>query len=268
MPRKSKNSRKTKSRPQQSRSLRPPVIPGNTTLVQRLRFTPSSNLTNYPVSPINMMQALGILATSSSLGYALFGSFRVLEVEMWTCQIPTSGSPLATCAVSFPLGSSFQSNKEFSDSSLSSAVPAHLRVRPPGNEYAAFWQTYTSTAFMAFSCTQNSIIDVVFECVIRDGTASIPSSISLLSATAGSVYYAALDGIGGVIIPVSRATIWAPSPFTHFPSESTHIPDSTSYRFSIPGPEPVVLTIPRWLCSLWTPVNSCLFILNKNVVGL
>jgi hypothetical protein len=184
------------------------MIPGNTTLTQRLRFTPTSNLSNYPVSGTNMLQSLGILATSSSLGYALFGSFRIKEVEMWTCQIPTSGSPLATCAVSFPLGSTFASNKEFSDSSLSSAIPAHIRVKPPGDEYAAFWQTYSSsTAFMAFSCTQNTIIDIVFECVLRDGSASVPSSSALISATVGAIYYGPLDGLGGVILPVSRATI-------------------------------------------------------------
>lgn len=188
--------------------MHPPAIQGNTFVTQRLRFTPSSNLTNYPVSGDEMLQALGIMASSSTVAYALFGSFRVKEIEMWCCQIPTAGSPLATCAVSFPLGSTFQSNREYSDSSLSSASPAHLRVRPPGQEYASFWQTYTSTtAFMAFSCTQNTIIDILFECVLRDGTANVPSTVAVTAATTGAIYYEPLDGHGGVILPVSRTTI-------------------------------------------------------------
>ncbi len=185
----------------------PPQIPGNTFITQRLRYTPSSNLTNYPVSGINILQSLGIMASSSSVGYALFGSYRIKEIEMWTCQIPTSGSPLATCAVSFPIGTTFQSGREFSDSSLSSASPAHIRVRPPQDEYGAFWNTYSANGYVAFSCTQNTIIDIVFECVLRDGSASVPASTALIGATTGAIYYGPLDGVGGVISPVSRVSI-------------------------------------------------------------
>jgi len=200
-----KQSRKRSS--QVPRIVHPPVIAGNTYLIQKMRYSPSSTLSNYPVSGINILQSLGIMAVSSSVGYAVFGSFRIKEIEMWTCQIPTSGSPLATCSVSFPLGTSFQSNREFTDSSLSSSFPAHIRVRPPGSEYAAFWQTYLSFAYVAFSCTQNTIIDVTFECVLRDGSANIPATSALIGATAGAIYYSPLDGIGGNIAPVARASI-------------------------------------------------------------
>jgi len=187
--------------------MHPPRINGNTYLRQKLRFTPSASLTNYPISPQNIMESLGIIATSATIGYCIFGSFRIKEIEMWCAQTNTAGAVLATCAVSFPLGTSFQSNREFSDSSMSPAYPAHIRVRPPGNEYAAFWQTHTGNGYFAFSCTQNTIIDIDVECVLRDGTSNIPSTIALVAATTGAVYYQPLDGTGGVILPVSRTKI-------------------------------------------------------------
>jgi len=183
------------------------MINGNTVVTQRLRFTPSASLTNYPVSSIDILQACGIMAGTTTLGYALFGSFRIKEIEMWCAQTNTAGAVLATCAVSFPLGTTFASNREYSDSSMSPSAPAHIRVKPPGNEYAAFWQTYSGNAYVAFSCTQNTIIDVVLECVLRDGTAAVPSSLALVAATVGAIYYEPLDGQSGVILPVSRISI-------------------------------------------------------------
>lgn len=147
------------------------------------------------------------MAATPTVGYAMFGAFRIKEVEMWTAQINTAGAVLATCAVSFPLGTSFASNREFSDSSMSPSAPAHIRVKPPGNEYAAFWQTYSGNGYIAFSCTQNTIIDIVVECTLRDGTANVPTSMVLVAATAGAIYYEPLDGQGGVILPVSRTSI-------------------------------------------------------------
>jgi hypothetical protein len=153
------------------------------------------------------MQSLGIMAATATTAYALYGAFRIKEIEMWCAQTNTAGAVLATCAVSFPLGTSFQSNREFSDSSMSPAYPAHIRVKPPGNEYAAFWSTYTANGYIAFSCTQNTIIDIVVEATLRDGTASVPAAITVAAATIGAVYYEPLDGQGGVILPVSRSSI-------------------------------------------------------------
>lgn len=148
---------------------------------------------------------MGLMATSSTAAYCLFKTFHVRSIEIWTCQIPTAGSPLATCAVAFPTsGGTFESYKEFSDSSLSDAYPAHLIAKPPANSYSSMWTIDTTNPFMQITGTINSIVDIVVDGVLTDGVGG--TSFTVISASAGYVYYAPLDGIGGVIAPVSRTS--------------------------------------------------------------
>jgi hypothetical protein len=85
---------------------------------------------------------------------------------------------------------------EYSDTTASTAVPAHVDCVPPPRSSAAFWNgAATGGNVLTLTVGENAIVDVDVEFVMADGT-SAPSygSVGVSGATAGFVYYMGLDG--------------------------------------------------------------------------
>jgi len=99
----------------------------------------------------------------------------------------------------------FESNKEVSDSSTSSAYVPYVEARPPRGSSASFWQAvgsnWSSEVFFDLALTDGSFIDLEIEYVQADGAASPTSSLAISGGSAGAVRYPSLDGYGGGNIP-------------------------------------------------------------------
>jgi hypothetical protein len=73
----------------------------------------------------------------------------------------------------------------YSDTSMTSAAAAHLRVAPDEESLASKWLTASTVSLIRFSYPANAVIDIVLDLVLNDGTASSPATVS--SGAVGSI---------------------------------------------------------------------------------
>jgi len=160
-----------------------------------------------------LCDAFGQFCTANSVARGIVAAARIISVEMWG-QASATSTP-STVGVTWGSGTSalvnYGASMEASDTSTSTAYTPHVRVRPPKNSNAAFWQVRTvaggalNTAnVLTFeSSIAGSIIDIVCEVVLYDLaiTSAVPSSPSGATVV-GSFAYPPLDGGGGVLIPI------------------------------------------------------------------
>jgi len=201
---KNKNSR-NKARTGGSKA-KPPQIQSNVRVNHTFRFQ-STAATPTNVTNRTLLQACGVMAATTILGYPIVSSVRVKRVKVWT---PFSAANSTCSLVWYGSVDSQFSNIEISDSSVSSALPAHISTAPPARSNASFFQwdnqSTTNTLFQLVAPAY-SFIDVDVEYVLADGgNATAAASLVLVGATAGQLYYEPLDGRGGIFIPVSLTT--------------------------------------------------------------
>lgn len=135
-------------------------------------------------------------AGSSSRLNAGFCSARLISVEIWS---PQSAAGSATTAKIEWLGDRV-GRREVSDTTLSSARPAHVRGVPPPRTTASMWQSIDNNdnaALCSIVAPVNSVIDVKIAFVWMDG-GGVPSTYvaTYSSLSTGAMYYSALDSHG------------------------------------------------------------------------
>jgi hypothetical protein len=123
---------------------------------------------------------------------------------MW-CPVSAVGST-ATCSVNW-FSSNQSPNIEHSDTSVSSAFPAHLKSTPPPMSLASFWASVISGAnLFTLVCPTGTIIDLVVDAILKDDEAS-SDTINVATAVIGTMYYLSLDGpASNLLVPVSLVT--------------------------------------------------------------
>jgi hypothetical protein len=174
----------------------------------QFRFV-STSATLTAIPDYTLLHALGVAATSATVGYAIRQSVRVNQIEIWAP--PASQGAAATCTVLFPASQRSQA-REVTDTSVSVATPAHVRCGPPAESLCAFWADgNVGAALFSLSAPPGSIIDVWVSMVDRDGVAGDPDGYPavLVGATVGSVYYCSLDlstSAGSIYKPIGLTT--------------------------------------------------------------
>lgn len=179
---------------------RPSQFFANPEVSRRYRFTSSSG-TSTAITTSLLLNACGVAATAANTGSAIFQSVKVRQIEIWTP--PAAQGAAATCSVLWPAGNQSQP-REVSDTTVSVASPAHVRTSPPPGSLAGFWTTSAATLFTLVA-PPGSIIDVWVSLIMGDGTTS-SGTATLVGATAGRIYYCALDSstaAGSIYPPVS-----------------------------------------------------------------
>jgi len=200
-----KKSRNGNRRPTNSSAFSPPQFESNVKSHHRFRFVASSAESNFALTDTCVLAAMGSMGTvSNSIVTALFRSFKIKRLEMWSA--PPSQGTSATCSVEwFGFGNS--PSIEHSDTTLSVAKNAHISVKPPSQSLASFWQKSTNTNLFVLNFTAGTIIDIIVDLILNDdeGTAL---STAVSTATVGTVYYLALDQVLGshILVPVSLTT--------------------------------------------------------------
>jgi hypothetical protein len=167
----------------------PIQIRSNVELRHRYRFV-STNAASTPVTPNSLMGCAGTVCTvTNSTVTSIFGSVKVNLVEMWSP--PASQGSSTTCSVDW-IGSSYQPNREYSDTSVSVATPAHVISSPPPMSIASFWQTSSTNTLFNLIAPAGTIIDVHLSLILNDDDESLVT-VAVTTATLGNIYYMSLD---------------------------------------------------------------------------
>lgn len=147
------------------------------------------------------------VAGSSPTGcYRLISGVKLNRVEIFTQAVPGTSS----ATVSLTWQGVNAPTTEISDTTLSSAYPAHIATCPPMDSSAAWWSTIgvnESEKLFTLSCASYSIIDVWCEIVMLDTGLGV-AQVTVNPTNLGVLYYCVLDGPNGLGYwsPVGTAT--------------------------------------------------------------
>jgi hypothetical protein len=188
-----------------------PQIKSNIELKHRFRFQASGTagtITTSSITPTELLQSMGVMATSTTSGRPIFESFKINLVEAWT----TSSAAGFGSTITLLWGDSTQgaanNNLEVSDTTVSSAFPAHIMTSPPRGSNASFWQNgQASVNLFEITYSAGSVVDVHVTGILLDGSAGVGGPLTLVGATVGAIYYEPLDGRAtGLLDPVALTT--------------------------------------------------------------
>lgn len=202
-PRQNGRKRRGAARRGVATALGPGQIRTNIIKRHKFRFL-ASGAFNGTITSSQMLGAAGSICTVANTTLSMKNySMKVQSVEIWTP--PASQGAGATCSVEW-IGSNNSPNEEVSDTSVSTAKPAHLVSRPPANAIAGFWfVAATNTSIMKFVVPSGSIIDLVLDLIEFDDESPVTRAVA--TATLGATYYLALDhSTSDVLVPVSLQT--------------------------------------------------------------
>jgi hypothetical protein len=184
----------------------PPQIASNVIVNHTYRFTSTSNAVQ-AISSSDLVLAAGCVGSSTNATVSsFFSSVKVSKIEIWAP--PAAQGSSATCSLEWASQSN-ANNFESSDTSVSTAQPAHISTRPPARALASFWQTpgIANAQMCNIVAPTGSIIDVHMQLILQDDDNGSVVTRAVATAVVGTVYYLALDNATGhVYPPVSLTT--------------------------------------------------------------
>jgi hypothetical protein len=184
----------------------PPQMRANIEAKHQYRFTSNSG-TLVNITDSLLLTAAGVMATSATVGHALFNAVKLHKVEIWAP--PAAQGAATTCSVLWPAGNNSPS-REVSDTSVSVTKPAHIVSSPPPNSLCGFWNSGSGFLVMSLTAPPGSIIDVWLSLVVVDGAPQNSVTATLVASAAGYVTYCSLDSstaAGSKYPPVSLTTL-------------------------------------------------------------
>jgi hypothetical protein len=196
---------------QQLQICKPPQVKTNVIFSHKFRFIATGS-SSFIVNPIKLAAACGTMCSVvNSTCSILTDSVRIRSIEVWS-PAPSQGTA-ATATVlwnQLSAGIANMSTLEYSDTSMSTAYPAHVKCRPPKASFAANWTSSAATTpnLMTLSIATGSIIDLEVEMILGDTGASAPTA-TVATGVLGTVYYLPLDGTTSHnVIPVQLSTTY------------------------------------------------------------
>jgi len=203
-PRQNVRNPKSGARRSQGSTTQPPMLETNVRVHHRYRFAATSAFSG-AVTFVDIAGAMGVFGTvTNTTVVAWTSSLKIRGIEMWTP--PASQGASATCSIDW-FSTTNQPSMEYSDTTISTARPAHVKSRPPAKSLASFWQQAgsASTAFTLVA-PAGTIIDLDVDGIMIDldvvGVTFAPATVVV-----GKPYYLALDGFASnLLVPVSMTT--------------------------------------------------------------
>lgn len=164
----------------------PPPIQSNVLFNHTYRFKGTSP--SFTFLARDLARLMGIVATTTTVGYPLIQTFKLNTVEVWAT---TQSNFSSQITLRWASDEAFaNSTKEVTDMSLSSAYPSHVLAHPPAGTYQSMWfqeSTGGDTEFFHLDASTNVIVDINITGILYDGNRG--TSITIADATAGTVYY-------------------------------------------------------------------------------
>lgn len=189
--------------------LRPPAFLPNPHFTRKVRFGCSST-GGYNVTPKACGNAIGVMCTSTTSASTLITAFRLKRVQIWGVAAQSGITNTVALTWFGDQTLNFESNREVSDSSTSTAYVPYIDATPPKRSSAADWQavggSLSSAVLFSINLPSGSIIDCTFEVVLADGAASPTAATAISGGTAGTIKYGPLDGYGGGQLPATQVT--------------------------------------------------------------
>ncbi len=174
------------------------------------RFQASSAGVGTTITNQNLLQILSVGISSTQVS-SILQSARLKRITMWG----PPASNLAPVTVSCQWGengpSGFGGNAvPHSDTSVGSAYPAYLSVKPPEGTLPGMWMSFqTSLPTTAVLCLldfpANAIIDLQVNLVVNSIATTGPAQ-TVSSSVLGTIYLLRADGVGGTLVPVNMST--------------------------------------------------------------
>jgi hypothetical protein len=194
--------------------IKPPQIMSNVRVNRVYRFR-AAIATSQDISQNELINALGVMQTVvTTTATSIFNTVKVHRVSMWTPP-DLSGSSVIdrSCTLTWNSaeGAVIPSGIEVSDSTMSTAYPAHVSSKPPPGSIASFWLTaYSGTAALnlfTIACGVGTIIDVHVTGILADtnSASNLPYTTSA-GPGLGVVWYPPLDGPSDEYLPVGLQT--------------------------------------------------------------
>jgi len=174
------------------RLLHPPQLSSNIILAHKYRYTATAAANAILINGASLLLSAGVVGTvTNTTVVSLFQALRVKRVEIWG--MSSALAVPATVTLEWLGGAIASAPVEVSDTSLSTAAPAHINTRPPHNSTPSLWQLPSglNNSMFQITCPAGSIIDVELELILQDG-ATI-TSFPAATAALGQIYYLALD---------------------------------------------------------------------------
>lgn len=194
-----RNQRKGNGR---QRRAQPPQLESNIMYNHVFRFRSTSG----NVIPINDQDFRGIAGAVCSVANTTLNfvarAAKVHRVEIWTP--PASQGAAATCSWVW-YTPDYVASREVSDTSVSTAIPAHVSTRPPPGSACAFWLGGSGNQVAEVTAPTGSIIDIHVTLVLYDSGAA-GTAYTVAAGTLGAFYYLPLDGDNDLLVPVGLTT--------------------------------------------------------------
>jgi hypothetical protein len=205
----SRTPKKQGRRPKRNsaRDVKPRQIRSNIIVSHRFRYTSTSG-NPVTITQTNLLSACGVvgLVVNSTVN-CIASTVRLREIEIWTP--PAAQGSAATCSAQFSTSTGAESIEEVSDTTVSTAVPAHIKFRPSRTCIASFWDspaTGNTTPVLILTAPAGSIVDCLLDFILTD-TFATPNVIGVVTDVVGTLYWLALDGpVSNQLIPTSLRT--------------------------------------------------------------
>jgi len=180
----------------------PPQIEVNIKFKHRFRFV----ATSVSQSTIFRSDVLNVLFVNfgTTNNYRVLGGVKIDRLECWA---PPGGGTIA-----FEWLGSTGPSSEVSDTTMSTAQPAHIVATPPSQSTSGFWSlsgTNETEQLMITRAPTGAILDVWLNMVMQDIPFATVNVNTAASGTAGQFYVGAFDGAGATPMwtPVSHQTL-------------------------------------------------------------
>jgi len=180
-------------------------------LTKRMRFegviSPGTPIT---VTALSLLGACGVVGSVTNLDVAaLFASFRIKRLQIWSAPASVSANANTVTCVWAGAGTVASTVKIQSDSSISTAVPLYLDMKPPKESAASFWNVESGGGMFQieeFGTASPIIVDLTIDVKMYSGGFA-GTSIGVSTAVVGELYFLALDGPStNILVPVALGT--------------------------------------------------------------
>ncbi len=182
--------------------MKPPQVPSNVSITRVWSFT-SASASGLSITDGQLLGICGAVCdvANTSLRY-IAATVKVHSVEIWTP--PSAVGAASTCLLSWA-SSAFVLGPEVADTSMSTAMPAHIKTKPPPGSAGAFVLSNGANLICKITAPAGSVIRVHATHVLLD-SAAVGTSYAVAAGTLGVLYYLPLDGTGDQYLPIGLNT--------------------------------------------------------------
>lgn len=180
----------------------PPQLSTNVKITHWYRFRSTDGAAT-GITQNDLRGIAGAVCTVANSAVSLIAiSTKVHEIRIWSP--PASQGAVSTNAIQWN-NVDFTAGPEVSDTTMSTAIPARIRARPPKGSAASFLLGSGTDNILVITAPAGSIIDVHCTHVLYDAQVA-GTALTVAAGTLGALYYMPLDGVSDVYLPVSLGT--------------------------------------------------------------